>query len=58
MSCNEKAEADRPTGNDDPILRWNARNRMILRETAADTFNTEQAARQGDLEFTEDVPLI
>ena len=58
MSCYEKAEASRPTGNDDPILRWNACSRMILRETAADTFNTEQATRQGDSGFTEDVPLI
>ena len=29
MECYEKAEAIRPPGNDDPILRWNACARLI-----------------------------
>jgi hypothetical protein len=29
MECYEKAEGIRPTGNDDPILRWNACARLI-----------------------------
>ncbi len=31
MSCFEKAEACRPEGNDDSILRWNACARIIMR---------------------------
>jgi hypothetical protein len=30
MDCYEKAEAIRPAGNDDPILRWNACARIIM----------------------------
>jgi len=31
MDCYEKAEAVRPTGNDDAILRWNTCARLIMR---------------------------
>jgi hypothetical protein len=31
MEWYEKAEAIRPAGNDDPILRWNACARIIMR---------------------------
>jgi hypothetical protein len=31
MSCYERAEAIRPAGNDDAILRWNACARIIMR---------------------------
>ncbi len=31
MSCYEKAEAIRPPGNDDALLRWNACARIIMR---------------------------
>ena len=30
MTCYEKAEAIRPTGNDDALLRWNACARIIM----------------------------
>ena len=30
MDCYEKAEAIRPAGNDDALLRWNACARMIM----------------------------
>lgn len=30
MACFEKAEAMRPAGNDDPILRWNGCARVII----------------------------
>lgn len=42
MDCFEKAEAIRPAGNDDAILRWNGcariimRNKLAAREMAAD----------------------
>jgi hypothetical protein len=32
MSWYEKAEAIRPAGNDDPLLRWNACARLIMRD--------------------------
>jgi hypothetical protein len=32
MAWFEKAEAIRPAGNDDPILRWNACARLIMRD--------------------------
>lgn len=35
MEHYEKAEAIRPTGNDDPILRWNACARIIMRNNLA-----------------------
>ncbi len=35
MECYEKAEAIRPAGNDDPILRWNACARIIMRNHLA-----------------------
>jgi hypothetical protein len=31
MRCFERAEAVRPSGNDDPILRWNTCARVIMR---------------------------
>jgi len=31
MSCYEKAEAIRPPGNDDAVIRWNTCARMIMR---------------------------
>jgi hypothetical protein len=31
MQCYEKAEAARPTGNDDAILRWNTCARILMR---------------------------
>jgi len=31
MACYEKAEAVRPPNNDDPLLRWNACARLIMR---------------------------
>jgi hypothetical protein len=30
MDCYEKAEAVRPAGNDDAILRWNACARVLM----------------------------
>jgi hypothetical protein len=42
MTCFERAEAIRPTGNDDAILRWNGcariinRNKLAPREMASD----------------------
>jgi len=30
MTCYEKAEGIRPTGNDDPLLRWNTCARLIM----------------------------
>jgi hypothetical protein len=35
MECYERAEAIRPAGNDDPILRWNACARIIMRNNLA-----------------------
>jgi hypothetical protein len=35
MECYEKAEAIRPAGNDDSILRWNACARIIMRNNLA-----------------------
>ncbi len=35
MECYEKAEEIRPAGNDDPILRWNACARIIMRNHLA-----------------------
>jgi hypothetical protein len=35
MDCYERAEAIRPAGNDDPILRWNACARIIMRNNLA-----------------------
>jgi len=32
MACYERAEASRPQGNDDALLRWNACARLIMRE--------------------------
>jgi hypothetical protein len=32
MGCYERAEAIRPPGNDDPLLRWNSCARTIMRE--------------------------
>jgi hypothetical protein len=32
MSCYERAEAVRPAGNDDALLRWNACARLIMRD--------------------------
>ena len=32
MACYEKAEALRPSGNDDAILRWNACARLLMRD--------------------------
>jgi hypothetical protein len=32
MGCYEKAEAIRPTGNDDALLRWNACARLLMRD--------------------------
>lgn len=32
MACYERAEAVRPTGNDDTVLRWNACARLIMRD--------------------------
>src|SRR5436309_4094352 len=32
MACYERAEAVRPTGNDDAILRWNTCARVIMRD--------------------------
>ena len=32
MACYEKAEALRPPNNDDPLLRWNACARLIMRD--------------------------
>jgi hypothetical protein len=32
MSCYERAEAVRPAGNDDTVLRWNACARLIMRD--------------------------
>ena len=32
MTWYEKAEAIRPAGNDDPVLRWNACARLIMRD--------------------------
>ena len=32
MSWYEKAEAIRPAGNDDALLRWNACARLIMRD--------------------------
>jgi hypothetical protein len=31
MDCYERAEALRPPGNDDALLRWNACARLIMR---------------------------
>ena len=44
MEWFEKAEAIRPSGNDDPILRWNGcarvikRNNLVAREVSANDF--------------------
>ena len=35
MECYDRAEAIRPPGNDDPILRWNACARIIMRNNLA-----------------------
>jgi hypothetical protein len=35
MDCYERAEAIRPSGNDDSILRWNACARIIMRNNLA-----------------------
>ena len=32
MAWYEKAEAQRPAGNDDALLRWNACARLIMRD--------------------------
>lgn len=32
MACYERAEASRPAGNDDALLRWNACARLIMRD--------------------------
>jgi hypothetical protein len=32
MACYERAEAVRPAGNDDAVLRWNACARLIMRD--------------------------
>ena len=44
MTHFEAAEAMRPPGNDDPILRWNSCARMILKH--ADVVPLDEAARQ------------
>ena len=55
MSRFEKAEAIRPAGNDDAILRWNACARLIMRH------EPEGADASGGADggvFDEDVPLV
>jgi hypothetical protein len=49
MSCYEKAEALRPAGNDDAILRWNTCARILMRHP-----RLEQAAEERpELQFLE-----
>jgi len=54
MACYEKAEAIRPPGNDDAILRWNACCRMMLRDTGPEA---APATATGDAGFGDEPPL-
>ncbi len=57
MDCYTRAEAIRPPGNDDAILRWNACARIIKR--SANESRTPAPSGQGDCTagFDEEVPL-
>ncbi len=58
MACFEKAEAVRPAGNDDAILRWNACCRLIMRETFEEETRSQRTPNEADAGFSEEVPLI
>lgn len=51
----EKAEAIKPAGNDDAILRWNACARLIMRHGSADP---SEEAPGGETGHGDDVPTL
>ena len=58
MSWYEKAEAIRPTGNDDAILRWNTCARILQREKHGETEKTKQTGPKFEGGFDDEVPVI
>ena len=57
MSCFEQAEAIRPAGNDEAILRWNTCARMIERESAKDQREHPSEAKWAE-PFDDEVPIV
>ena len=50
MNWYEKAEAIRPAGNDDAVLRWNACARLIMRDQRSRAGGSKNAASRLFLE--------
>jgi len=48
MECYESAEAIRPVGNDDSLLRWNACERLVASLPTAETRGEDTEALLGD----------
>lgn len=57
MSCFEQAEAIRPAGNDEAILRWNTCARMIERESGKDQREHPPETKWAE-PFDDEVPIV